>query len=1126
MTGFNSDEILSSLPSKYYVIDLKSKRIIQTNNSEIDTSKAVCYKHFFEKKVPCELTNGKCTLQQLAEEKSEVEFIIEKGQGIKKHFYRANAKILKKDLATVCFTDITDQVRFSKELKINSKRLFRAETLAEFGYWEFNIDEKIMVSSEGARQIYGITNRPITVSEIGKIALLKYRDAIDKMLDELIETGKPYNIKFEIRRPKDGEIRHIHSIAEYRKDKRMVYGVIHDITKATQAHFTIEESKEYLQLLFSNMNSAFSYHRLITNESNEAVDYIFLDVNPKFEELTGLKREDILNKKVREILPRTEDYWIKRCGEVALGGNPISFTDYSIEFDKYFEVSVFSPKREYFAASFTDVTDKINSDRAIQEMVKDLEIAQKYAKMGSWKFDPEGNAPFLSSMVREIFEIDQKDGFISFDDFKKYFQEQYDSFEEEFTKAKAEGIPFDIQLKLNLPSKKPKWIKLICQPDTTPGPKGYFLRGSIQDITKSVKNQEELGKTNRLLRTVIDNIPDAIYMKDANYKKLIANKGDLNNSGFKDISDIIGKSDFEIYPKEIAESYYKDDREVIEKGNKIINREEILPSKSKYRWVLTSKFPLKDSDGKIYGLVGIGRDISEIKEKEHQLRLLQKTVEQSPLAVVITNSEGEIEYVNHGFEKETGYALKEVIGKNPNILKSGQHSNEYYKEMWDTVLSGNNWYGEFYNKRKNGTHYWENAVLTPIHDESHKITHIVAIKENISELKQVIAELEKAKEKAIESDRLKTLFLANMSHEIRTPLNGILGFSSIICSGVSDQEQLEYYGQIIENSGRRLMTVIDDIIDISMIQSNQLKLDYEEFEINELLQEIFVVYHTQYSENLSNIVFNVEYCEDHELNYIYSDKNRIFQVFKNLLDNAFKFTAEGSIEFGCKSASADEIELYVKDAGIGIEDSKQQIIFESFRQAEEGNSRKYEGSGLGLAIITGILEKLKGRISLHSKLGKGSIFYITLPRNDKRTIKQVEIDDSEIKKPSKRTIMAKRIVSFEDDSSSVEYLKTVVGMLGYNLVNFVYAKEGIEYLRNNTVDMVLMDIQLPEMNGLEATKIIKSEFPHIPVLVQTAFAMSGDMERAFEAGCDDYLSKPLSVESLKEKIKKYVEMES
>jgi CheY-like chemotaxis protein len=209
--------------------------------------------------------------------------------------------------------------------------------------------------------------------------------------------------------------------------------------------------------------------------------------------------------------------------------------------------------------------------------------------------------------------------------------------------------------------------------------------------------------------------------------------------------------------------------------------------------------------------------------------------------------------------------------------------------------------------------------------------------------------------------------------------------------------------------------------------------------------------------------------------------------------------------------------LYVKDTGIGIEESKRDIIFQPFRQAEEGNSRKFDGSGLGLAIVAGITELLSGKISVESETGKGSAFYVTLPVN---SIK----DETNTETLTEQKEMAtKRIVSFEDNKASVEYLNIVMEMLGYEHVNFDNAKKGIEYLRNNRADLVLMDIQMPEMDGYEATRRIKKEFPGLPVIIQTAYAMQSDKEKAFEAGCDDYLSKPLSLKILKEKIVNTVE---
>lgn len=1122
MDQFLLDKILKSIPLKYYVINVKTKKIVNTNIDGLEVNSPVCYKQIYKKDLPCDLQGGHCICESLLQKNMQGEFIteIEKIDG--KQILKTNATRLTDVLVLETITDITDEKLLKRELKINSKRLERAEMLADFGYWEFNIDDKIVLASEGARRIYGVSDASLPLSEVKKYPLPKYRKELDENIRDLILENKPYNVKFEIKRKSDGEIRQVRSIAEYRKDKKMVFGVLHDITENNKAQNALVESEKNLQFLFQNMNSAFAHHKIVTNNEGVPVDYIFLDVNNKFEELTGLKRAEIIGKGVKTLFPQIEDSWIRRYGTVALTGEPVKFTDYSAEIDKYIEVSAYSPLKEYFAVTFTDVTQKIKSEKTLDDTLVNLKLAQKIAKLGNWQFDPDNNSTSYSEEVFKIIERDTSSQHFTRDEFISFFgEENYNQFSKFINLAVNKGIPFQFQFKSNVSTGKTKWIEIICQPESEPGINGYKLKGTIQDINESKQIEVELNNSNKLLRTVIDNIPDAIYMKDKNFRKLVANKKDAERCRINDINDIVGKTDFDLYPKEIAEKYADDDRKVFETGMPIINQEEFLPDGDGFSWVLTSKIPLKSDDNEIFGLVGIGRDITEIKENESRLRLLQQVIEQSPLSVVITDTNGEIEYVNPGFEKATGYSREEAIGKNPRMLNSGSQDKSYYTNMWNTILAGNNWHGEFHNKRKDGTLYWESVVIAPICDENKEIKQFVAIKEDVTNIKQMVKDLEIAKEKAEESDRLKTVFLANMSHEIRTPLNGILGFSNIICSGLCDEDQLIKYSKIIENSGQRLMTVIDDIIDISMIQANQFKVELKEFDLKYLLDEIFVVYKNQKADKLDKIRFELESKLTRDNSIIVSDKNRIYQVLKNLLDNAFKFTSSGYIKFGCYVADDSQIVLFVEDSGIGIDEDKIDLIFEIFRQVEEGSSRKYEGSGLGLAITSGIVEKLGGQIVVQSEIKKGTTFYITLPRNTHTTSKINGKTNHSVKMKEKE-IKFKRIVSFEDDKASAHYLKVVAKLLGYELTNFENAIEGIEYLRIYKADLILMDAQLPGMNGYEATRIIKSEMPGIPIIMQSAFAMKSDVDKAIKAGCDDYISKPVSMNNLKEKIEKFI----
>ncbi len=991
------EEILKSIPQKYYVIDTKAKRIVQTNDESLNDERRNCYQHIFNKELPCDNENNLCICEKLLESSTKASFVINQKEGSKERYFQVKATKLRDNLVLETMIDVTEKELVNKELKINNKRLARAEKLADFGYWELNMNDKTVLASEGARRIYGLQQDvELTIAEIQKYPLDKYRKKLDKSLRDLILKNKPYNVTFEIERKSDGENRLVRSIAEYRKDKRMVFGILHDITQNEKAQNALDES------------------------------------------------------------------------------------------------------------------------------LKNLKLAQQIAKLGHWHYNPNSEETEWSEEVYKILERDVSLSLFTAEEYRSFLgEDNFVEFAKSLNMALNQGIPFQFHCKANISKDKTKWIEIICHPEPDSGVKGHILRGTIQDISESKQIEVELNSSNKLLRTVIDNIPDAVYMKDTNFRKIVANKIDAQRSNIE-IADMIGKTDYEIYPLEIAEKYAEDDKKVFDTGMPVINREEILPFGNKFKWVLTSKFPLQDDENKILGLVGIGRDITEIKEKESRLRLLQKVIEQSPLSIVITDTEGTIQYVNPGFENATGYTRQEAIGKNPKILNTGSQSRNYYVNLWETILSGKNWYGEFHNKRKDGTSYWESAVITPIYDENNEIKQFVAIKEDVTNIKQMVKELETAKEKAEESDRLKTVFLANMSHEIRTPLNGILGFSSIISSGLCNNDQLEKYGKIIENSGQRLMTVIDDIIDISMIQSNQLKIEQIEFDLNDLLEEVFVVYKNQKAAQLENIRFDMESKLTRSNSNIISDKNRIYQVLKNLLDNAFKFTNSGYIKFGCYDSGDPEVILFVEDTGIGIEEGKTSLIFEIFRQVEEGNARKYDGSGLGLAITAGIIERLGGEIVVRSAINKGTTFYVTLPRNGKIKHKINEKKNQSVKMEEKK-IKFGRIVSFEDDKTSSQYLKIVINMLGYELTNFDNAQEGIEYLRGNKADLVLMDAQLPGMNGYEATQIIKSEMPEMPVIMQSAFAMKSDADKALAVGCDDYLSKPVSMNNLKEKLEKFFE---
>ncbi len=657
---------------------------------------------------------------------------------------------------------------------------------------------------------------------------------------------------------------------------------------------------------------------------------------------------------------------------------------------------------------------------------------------------------------------------------------------------------------------------------------------------------------------------------------------------------------------------------------------------------------------------------------------LSRAVEQSAVSVMITNREGAIEFVNPFFSELTGYNIEEVKGKTPGILKSGHQPTAFYKELWDTILSGNDWKGEMLNKKKSGKFYWVKAVISPVLNREGAITNFVAIKEDITgrknaekELqiknrisnifihtkhedfykevlnafrdyfgteygyfgyinedgdlvaesmtkdvfnecqigdksivfprdnwgglwgdalkrkttlyqngnmqfpvghvqlqntiavplvikKQVIGQIALAnkqgsfnendkqsinnlcdyltpllhskfkedkykndlliaKEKAQESDRLKSAFLANMSHEIRTPMNGIIGFTNLLLEPDLNSKEKESYIRIVHQSGQRMLNTVNDIVEISKIEAGLVNVAEKEIDINEKLEELTRFFQLEAEKKGLKLI--LEMVLPTEKKNILTDPNKLESILTNLIKNAIKYTESGTINLGYREKGT-EIEFYVKDTGIGIPPHRQKAVFNRFEQADVEDTRAFEGSGLGLAISKSYVKMLGGEIGLESEEGKGSTFYFTLPakRNfvgKSNAEKQISFQSEK----SKSKIKGLKILIAEDDVTTINYLSLIVNDFSTELLEAKTGNEAIKHCQNNKdIDLVLMDIRMPELDGYEATRRIREFNKEVVIIAQTAHAIPGDREKAIEAGCNDYIAKPVKKEALLEKI--------
>jgi PAS domain S-box-containing protein len=936
-------------------------------------------------------------------------------------------------------------------------------------------------------------------------------------------------------------------------------------------------------------------------------------------------------------------------------------------------------------------------------------------------------------------------------------------------------------------------------------------------LTASNKRLRELST---LLRLMADNMPDMLWAKNLDREYIFANKtlcDKLLNAA--DTNEPLGKTDlfFALREREahrenpgwhtFGENCRDSDTATLE-SLQSMQFDESGNVKGEFLFLDVHKAPLFDEHAKLIGVVGSARDVTKAKETENQLRKLSQAVEQSQVSVIITNTHGDIEYVNPKFTEVTGYSKEEALGKNSRILKSGVHDQALYRDLWETIMAGHEWKGEVQNRKKNGDLFWESASISPIKDEAGNIIHFLSVKEDITELKlraekirksekehrslimqmqeglvagdkngliryvnpmfckmtgyeeneligksgyelmlsdedivkmkernenrsriltdeyelevttrsgekkmlwfhasptvddngvftgslstviditekkqlerelkrqthlrellmeissgfinipleqvdasvhdalrkmamfvnadrsytfdydwehqvcnnitewcdvgispeignlqkvplhmmqdwveahqkgdpmyvpdvhtlphgavrdilepqgiksvlavpmmnegrcigfvgfdsvkhhhnyslteqqllkifaqslsnvrmrkQMLQDLIAAKEKAEESNRLKTAFLQNLSHEVRTPLNGIIGFADLLQEADITNEERNSYTNIVIDRGWQLTTIINDILTISLLETKQELIFNEDFNLNALLLSQVSRFKEQAAAR--GLSFNLSSQLSEQTADVTADKTKLGQVLSNLISNALKFTEYGGIDLGCQVKGA-WLEFFVRDTGIGIDQSKLVLIFDRFTQADDDIRGTFGGAGLGLSISKGFIELMGGKIWVESEKGRGSVFFFTLPYKPSLQVKTISAMVAPGNLPSrKRTVLVA-----EDEEYNFLYLETLLTKLDVNVLHASNGQEAIDLCQREKVDLVLMDIKMPVINGHEAAKRIKENLPGLPIVAQTAHAVQSEISLYGDV-FDDYITKPFNREKLR-----------
>ncbi|MCB0805744.1 MAG: PAS domain S-box protein [Bacteroidales bacterium] len=652
--------------------------------------------------------------------------------------------------------------------------------------------------------------------------------------------------------------------------------------------------------------------------------------------------------------------------------------------------------------------------------------------------------------------------------------------------------------------------------------------GFLRDISSRKKAEEKFLKSEQKFRTLADFTYDWEYWISNEGEILYMSHSCEEISGYSArefisnpalLRKIVHEDDYDTYQTHAKFAETPGSDEVINFDFRIISRNHTV------KWINQINREVFDNEGNSLGRRISNRDITERKISEQELRNSEERFRtlfyESPDAIFVEDFDGVILDVNPAACDLQKMTREELIGRNITDLIPEEHKEKVVEDFpkWLT--------GEVKNYK--GFLLKSTGQIIPVEIHGSQINYsgrkaLLFIVRDITEVVEKEKQLRESIERAEEADMLKSAFLANVSHEIRTPMNAIIGFSEILTNQDLSKKEREEFIQYITQGSNTLMNLIEDIIDITKIEAGQIKVEFEDCNVSKLLDELYATFlkmknkngHQEVELRLNKPTVDSGFS-------IHTDPNRIRQILSNLLGNALKFTKKGYIELGFNLRDPNQIIFYVKDTGIGIPEDKQDLIFERFGQVSEGRKNGGpQGTGLGLSISKKLAELLGGSLSVKSDSGKGSTFYLSLP------VEEMEADTDKMKVSA---AAANSVIDWSDKlfliaEDSILNYTFLEALFQKTKVNLVWAKNGKEAVelcqKNKKIDLVLMDIKMPVLDGLEAIAAIKTFSPELPIIVQTAYAMPEDRERSLKAGGDEHLTKPIQPEELFATIKKFI----
>jgi PAS domain S-box-containing protein len=648
------------------------------------------------------------------------------------------------------------------------------------------------------------------------------------------------------------------------------------------------------------------------------------------------------------------------------------------------------------------------------------------------------------------------------------------------------------------------------------------LQAVVRDITKRKQIKAELTYERDLLRTLLDQSPDEIYFKDAQSRFIKSSKAHARQFGVADPEAMVGKTDFDFFTEEHARPAFEDEQEIIRTGVPLVGKvEKEVWLDGQETWVFTSKMPFRNNDGQIVGTFGVSKDITAMKLAEERLRQLSQAVEQSPACVVVTDPAGNITYVNPKFTAITGYTFAEVLGKNSRILKSGETSAAAYTELWQTITAGQEWHGEFHNKKKNGELYWESASISPIFDAAGKITSFLAVKEDITAHKSM-------EEKLFQAQKLETVgkLAGGIAHEFNSILTAIIGQSELLIADLPAGDPLAKNATEIRSAADRAASLTRQLLAYGRKQF----LQPEALDLNRVLASM----DGMLRQLMGGETVAVNLLPAAGLHLVKADAGQIEQVITNLAFNARDAMPNGgrltletaNVTFDAESVGRDHPELKpgnyallaITDTGTGMSPEIKARVFEPFFTTKGVG----QGTGLGLSTCYGIIKQSGGHISVYSEPGRGTTFKIYLP----------QIPAENQPPPPKSAALpggTETILLVEDDASLCELAATLLRRLGYTVLTAANGVEALSLKQQRAtghIDLLFTDVVMPHMSGKELADRVQALFPHTKILFTSAYTENASLRQGVLDKGVAFLQKPFTPTALAHKVRAVLDQPS